>query len=158
MKLNEPDIVIKRMEATADFPMELLLLADPSEEMIQSYIYRSRIYAALKEKETIGICVVSMEEENVWEIRNLAVASHFQGQGLGQQLLQHVIAEAKLNKVAKLMIGTANASVGQLYLYQKVGFEITAIRKNFFLDHYDMPIVENGIPCKHMIMLEMVLG
>ncbi len=158
MKGNEPDIIIKRMEATAGLPMELLLLADPSEKMIASYIYRSRIYVALKHAETIGICVVSAEAADVWEIRNLAVAANFQGQGLGGQLLQHAIAEARLNKITRLVIGTANASIGQLYLYQKIGFEITDIRKNFFLEHYEMPLVENGIPCKHMIMLEMDLG
>ncbi|MBV8256110.1 MAG: GNAT family N-acetyltransferase [Chitinophaga sp.] len=157
MKLTAADIVIETLDTSGPLPMALLLLADPSEKMIQSYIYRSRIYVAVKAEQTIGICVVSTDDADHWEIRNLAVEEAFQGQGLGQLLLQHVIIEASKHQVPHLLIGTANSSVGQLYLYQKMGFDISSIRKNFFLEHYDTPLVENGIPCKHMIMLEMTL-
>lgn len=137
--------------------MDLLLLADPSEEMIRSYIYQARIYVAEKEDRLIGVYVITLEEPGRPEIRNLAVAADFQGQGLGKLLLQHAIARARENGASGLMIGTGNSSVGQLYLYQKMGFEIVAIRKDYFTTHYQEPIYENGIACKHMLVLEMAL-
>ena len=53
-----------------------------------------------------------------------------------------------------ICIGTSNASIGQLYLYQKQGFEIFKIEKKFFLKNYNQEIFENGIQCKHMLYLE----
>ena len=38
-------------------------------------------------------------------------------------------------------------------VYQKEGFEMKEIVKDFFLYNYDKPIYENGIQCKHMIIL-----
>ncbi|GMQ30855.1 hypothetical protein [Algoriphagus confluentis] len=42
----------------------------------------------------------------------------------------------------------------QLALYQKTGYEIVGIEKDFFIQNYPEPIFENGIPCKHKIILE----
>ena len=54
----------------------------------------------------------------------------------------------------KIIIGTGNSSIGQLALYQKQGFEMERIEKNFFTKNYPEEIIENGILCKHMVILE----
>ena len=38
--------------------------------------------------------------------------------------------------------------------YQKLGFNMTEIRRDYFTQNYPEPIWENGIQCKHMIMFE----
>ena len=75
-----------------------------------------------------------------------------QGQGIGKLLLRDATVKAKGFK--KIIIGTGDAAIKQLYLYQKEGFEIFDIKKRFFLDNYPGPIYENGIQLKHMIMLK----
>lgn len=156
--MQKTDVTIRAIAPGEELPMELLLLADPSPEMIASYIYQARVYVAEKDERLIGVYALTLTEPGRPEIRNLAVAEDFQGQGIGKLLLRHAIERARENGAERLLIGTGNSSVGQLYLYQKMGFEITAIRKNYFVQHYPAPLTENGIPCRHMLMLEMELG
>jgi hypothetical protein len=68
-------------------------------------------------------------------------------------MLDHAVQTSKNKNFNTIIIGTGNSSIGQLYLYQRQGFEIFDIKKNFFVDNYPDPIFEDGIQCKHMIML-----
>ena len=87
------------------------------------------------------------------EIKNIAVDEASHGKGLGTMLLHDAIDRAKSNGCKRIIIGTGNSSVGQLYLYQKVGFRITGINPNFFSHHYQETIMENGIECRDRIIL-----
>lgn len=53
----------------------------------------------------------------------------------------------------ELMIGTGNSSINQLALYQKCGFRVIGVERDFFINNYDEPIFENGIQCVDMIRL-----
>ncbi|MBS1600568.1 MAG: GNAT family N-acetyltransferase [Bacteroidetes bacterium] len=147
-------IFIKRLEATDAVPYELLLDADPSMAAIEKYLDFSDIHIALFEGKTIGVFVLLTLNAATLEIKNIAVDERFQGYGIGTFLLASATQIAIDKGFKTIVIGTSNASVGQLYLYQKSGFEITSIKYNFFLDNYTEPIFENGIQCKHMIVLE----
>ncbi|MNE59655.1 putative N-acetyltransferase YvbK [compost metagenome] len=100
----------------------------------------------------IGVYALLPLDNGVAEIKNIAVHNDCQGKGIGKLLLNNAIQVASEKQFETLIIGTANSSVGQLYLYQKCGFEIASIKKNFFLENYPDPIFENGIQCKHMII------
>ena len=56
-----------------------------------------------------------------------------------------------------LEVGTGNAGIGQLALYQRCGFSIESIEKDYFVRHYPEPIYENGIECRDMVRLRMEL-
>jgi ribosomal protein S18 acetylase RimI-like enzyme len=133
---------------------DLLFLADPSQEQIDTYLNKSTIYGAYnKSEELIGVYVLyPINSENV-EIKNIAVKEDFQRSGVGTVLLRDAINRAKTLGFRKINIGTANSSIHQLYLYQKEGFEIDYVIKNFFVDNYNESIIENGIQAKDMIML-----
>lgn len=47
---------------------------------------------------------------------------------------------------------------GLTALYQKCGFRIVGIDRDFFTDHYPEPIYENGIWCRDMIRLSIHLS
>ncbi|PRX28312.1 acetyltransferase (GNAT) family protein [Orenia metallireducens] len=91
------------------------------------------------------------------EIVNIAIKEDYQSKGLGKLLLKDAIKKALAYGAKILEIGTANSSIFQLALYQKLGFRITGIDKDFFLKHYDEPIYENGIQCLDMIRLQIEL-
>ena len=91
------------------------------------------------------------------EIKNLAVRPEYQGRGIGSFMIKWATDLARNKGYSEICIGTANSSIRQLRLYQKLGFEITRIKKNFFLNHYDEVIVENGIQAKHMLVLSKML-
>ncbi|MNP84355.1 putative N-acetyltransferase YvbK [compost metagenome] len=67
--------------------------------------------------------------------------------------MYHAIQNARLLGAKTIEVGTGNSSVGQLALYQKCGFRITGIDRDFFIRHYSEEIVENGIKVVDMIRL-----
>jgi ribosomal protein S18 acetylase RimI-like enzyme len=145
---------ISKLEKQDKIPYALLLLADPSQENIDKYLPKSAVYILEKEKQVLGCYVLFVIDTETAEIKNIAIDPLYQGKGMGTLLLRHAIDQAKSSKFKKLIIGTGNSSVGQLYLYQKLGFRIYSIIKDFFIRNYNEPIIENGIVCKDMIMLE----
>jgi len=101
----------------------------------------------------IGVHVLLPTRPHTIEIVNIAVDEKSQGSGVGKILLQHAIETAKAMGYTTIEIGTGNSSLGQLDLYQKCGFRIVGVDRNFFLRHYEEDIIENGIRCTDMIRL-----
>lgn len=151
------DITITQLDQDQPIPYELLLLADPSRRVIDSYIHRGTCYAASDQTDIVGVYVLLSTNANTMEIMNIAVKEEVQGRGIGTKLLYHAIAEAKRLGASILEIGTGNSSVKQLRLYQACGFRITAVDKGYFVRHYEDEIYEDGIPCRDMIRLSMEL-
>jgi ribosomal protein S18 acetylase RimI-like enzyme len=147
-------MTIRKLTKQEAIPYDLLLLADETQEAIDKYAKEGEIYVLEVNGQLIAAYVLQVVEPEKIEIKNIAVDTHYQGQGIGTFLLRDATNRAREQGFGTILIGTANGAIKQLYLYQKEGFEITAIRKNFFVDHYPKPIFENGILCKHMIMLE----
>lgn len=136
-----------------ELPMELLLEADPSEELLMGYCGRGLVYGAEIDGELIGVYVLLPLADKIGEIKNVAVAESVRGQGYGKKLILHALSEAELLGFGKVEIGTGNSSLGQLALYQKCGFRIDSVDRNFFVRNYPEPIMENGIVCRDMIRL-----
>ena len=153
MTIKKENITFDKLDKNDKLPYDLLLLADPSKELIDEYLKQSDLFVARYNDETIGVIVLFPLTAETVEIKNIAVKPAFQGQGIGSYLIENVVQFASSNKRKSICIGTANSSIGQLYLYQKLGFEITDIKRHFFIDNYAEPIYENGIQAKHMLVL-----
>lgn len=148
------DVKIKLLEDHENVPLDLLLLADPSQEMIEEYLQRGQCYVGLNEREqVIAVIVLLPTRPGTLEIVNIAVREAFQGRGIGKKLIYFAMDKAREQNVKTIEIGTGNSSVGQLLLYQKCGFRITGIDRDFFIRHYSEEIYENGIQCRDMIRL-----
>lgn len=151
------EILLKEHSSGESLPYDLLLLADPSKENIDSYISHSSVITATHNGETIGCCAFCFLDDGALEIKNIAVSEKNQRKGIGTILLNEAIQKARAKKVKKVVASTRNSSIKQLYLYQKAGFRIAEIKKNFFKDNFSDRIVENGIECVDMIVLTMEL-
>ena len=147
------NIIVRKILATEDIPYELLLDADPSMEIISTYLGLSEIYVALLENKIIGTFVLYPVNDEILEIKNIAVEEGFQRRGIGKLLLKYATEIARDRGVKKLDIATSNASFEALSLYQKVGFDIDLIKKDYFVENYPRPLFDNGIRCRHMIVL-----
>jgi ribosomal protein S18 acetylase RimI-like enzyme len=150
-------IHIRQLHPNEAVPYDLLLLADPSKEMVDGYINRGVCYIALLEEEMIGEFVLLSTRPATMELVNVAVGEKFQGKGIGKKLVLEAIEQAKNFGMRTLEIGTGNSSIHPLLLYQKCGFQITGVEKDFFTKHYEEPIFENGLQCKDMIRLSLDL-
>lgn len=150
--------IIERIDDPDLLPYDLLELADPSRNQIDAYLASGTCYALKTPPEIVGVIVLHEVDPSTMEIRNIAVRETAQGKGFGKRLLQFAERISREQGYAKLIIGTGNSSIGQLALYQKAGFEMKRIEQDFFVKHYDVPIFENGIRCKHLVVLEMELA
>ncbi|MBO0992871.1 GNAT family N-acetyltransferase [Bacillus sp. SD088] len=134
-------------------PMPLLLLADPSRKLVEAYLQRGQCFIAQEKERIIGVYVLLPTRPETIELVNLAVDENYQGRGIGKQLVFHAIEEASRLGFKTIEVGTGNSGVDQLALYQKCGFRITGIDKDFFLRHYSEKIFENGIQVIDMVRL-----
>lgn len=147
MKIN----LISQDEAA---PMDLLLLADPSEEKIKNYLQNGHCYIAKESSSQIlGVYVLHPNNASSLELINIAVDENHQNQGIGKLLIEDAIQRAKDMGYRKLEVGTGNSSIDQLAFYQKCGFRISGVNQGYFLKHYDEAIFENGIQCMDMVRL-----
>lgn len=146
--------MIRLLDNDKKVPYDLLLLADETVEAINKYIHNSDIYILDQKDKIIAVCALQTINDDIVEIKNIAVDKVFQGQGIGQGLLKEIINLVTEKGFKQIIIGTGDAGIKQLYLYQKVGFEMFEIKHRFFIDNYPEPIFENGIQLKHMVMLK----
>ncbi|PEJ56664.1 MULTISPECIES: N-acetyltransferase [unclassified Bacillus (in: firmicutes)] len=136
----------------------LLLLADPSKEMVDKYIQKSHIYEIVDRNLLVGIIVLMEISNEEIEIKNIAIDPAFQGNGYGKSLIHFGIRESKKLGYSKISICTGNSSTHQLALYKNCGFRISTISRDFFIQNYEEEIWENGIQCKDLIKLEQIIG
>lgn len=148
---------IKKLDSGKLIPYDLLLLADPSIEAIDDYIHRGECYGAYMDNDLVGVCVTIRTRPLTLEVINVAVKEAYQGKGIGKKLILNVIDMARKSNIKVLEVGTGNSSINQLALYQKCGFRIVGIDKDYFKIHYKERIIENGIECVDMVRLKMDL-
>lgn len=130
--------------------LPLLLLADEQENMIDRYLARGTMFVLL-DPDVRAECVVTDEGDGILEIKNLATAPAFARQGYGRALIEWV-AQTYRSRYAALQVGTGD-SPATVSFYQKCGFVRSHRIPNFFTDHYDHPIWEDGVLLRDMICL-----
>ena len=148
---------IRPLKSAESIPYNLLLLADETIEAIDRYIGECDIYVLESNYKFIAVYALQVIDYETVEIKSIAVSEQYQCKGIGKILLVDASKRAFDSGYKEITIGTADASLRQLDLYQKAGFEIFGKRPNFFIDNYSEPIFENGIQLQDMIMLRKIL-
>lgn len=136
----------------AEAPIPLLLLADPSEEKIRSYLPVSRCFVMSRGEVVVGACVVQPRGEGTHELMSIAVLPEHQKSGYGTALLTWVIELFLRAGARQLEVGTGTFGY-QLAFYQRQGFRVTSIDRDFFVRSYPEPVFENGIRLFDMLRL-----
>lgn len=147
-----PDIEISR---ALFYPYDLLLLADPEREKVDAYLPESDCFVAASGEIIVGVIVIKKLSEDTAEIMNLAVSETFQRRGIAQTLLRYISDKwAPVHSISSLIIRTGTSDAGPFMLYQKEGYELKDVVYDYFVHHYKEPIYENGIQCKHQLIME----
>ncbi|RAZ67850.1 GNAT family N-acetyltransferase [Planococcus maitriensis] len=147
-------MTIRKLRVHEELPLGLLLEADPSEQLVRDYCAGGHCFIAEQQETVIGVFVLIALDSDVAEIKNIALAEPQRGKGLGKQMVLSALEEAKKLGFRSVEIGTGNSSLAQLALYQKCGFRMKSIDRDFFTRHYDDPIFENGLQCRDMVRLD----
>lgn len=151
------NIIIRKLSINDKMPYDLLIEADPSIKSINEYICRGDCYLAFDGDKIVGVFILINTRPLTLEIVNISVNKKYQGSGIGKLMIYKAIEVARKYKAKVLEVGTGNSSISQLAFYQKCGFRIVGVDKDFFRKHYEDKIVENGIECVDMIRLSMDL-
>lgn len=133
--------------------MNLLLLADENEEVVNEYINEGEMFSISYKDKVIGVALFIVESPSIVELKNIALSSEFRGKGIGKEIIKSAFELYRKKSFTKMIVGTANSSIDNIAFYQKAGFRIAGIRKDFF-EKYPEPIYENGIQAIDMIMFE----
>lgn len=87
--------------------------------------------------EIIGVGRIHQLEENLWQIRYMAVLPQYRGQHIGQRILDRLEELAFDNGAERIFLNSRESAVK---FYQKAGYQIEAKGKTLFgsIKHYKM--------------------
>lgn len=130
----------------------VLLQAEESERALRWGLKNlvDAVYRADADGVLVGAATMQWRSDPC-EIMELAVAPERHGQGIGRQLIAWLLDEARRRSKTTVLVGTANSSIGNLAFYQKTGFRMDHVRKDYFR-YYREPHYENGIQIRDMLV------
>ncbi|MFL5661877.1 MAG: GNAT family N-acetyltransferase [Ktedonobacteraceae bacterium] len=136
------------------FLLPMLADAEEGEELIRATLLdpTCTTYASWLDAQLAGATVVRWGEEKSSEIVYIAVAHDLRGHGYGKQIIHFLLEELRRRGGHVLLVGTANAALDNIAFYQKCGFRMFEIRRDYFA-YIQPPIAENGIVLRDMIVL-----
>jgi ribosomal protein S18 acetylase RimI-like enzyme len=140
--------------------LPLLLLADESLQQVRSYMHSGELYAFVgRDGIAVGIVLTIPAEQNSVELKAVAVDTTQQNRGIGRRMLAAVIEELRRRGVRRAIVGTANAGIGQLAYYQKAGFRLLRVERDFFSPARGYPAVmeDNGIRLRDRVWMDLEL-
>ena len=132
--------------------MDMLLLADPQEDMIDRYLDDGEMFVLSENGDVLTVCVVLRMKNGNCELKNIVTAEEYRRHGYGKYMLRYV-CEHYSRTCNVMYVGTGN-SRQTLDFYQACGFVNSHIAANFFTDNYREPIYENGVQLIDMIYLK----
>jgi GNAT superfamily N-acetyltransferase len=134
----------------------LLELADEAEPL-QRYLQDGVLYALEGETgEPLAAVLVVDTGDRAAELKAVAVAEPAQGTGVGTRVVNEVLAQLRAGGYTRAIVGTSNAGVRQLAFYQRLGFRLSHIERDFFNAERGYPpnIVWQGLPERDMVWMD----
>ena len=140
----------------------LLLLADELEPL-RGYLHDGELYVlrnALGERLGVTLVLPHGDDAREVELKAVAVAMAEHNRGLGQRMLRGVLDDLRARGVRRVVVGTSNAGIGQIAFYQKAGFRLWRIERDYFTPEkgYDPNERENGLAHRDMVWFDQGLG
>jgi len=92
---------------------------------------------AIDENMVVGVARLQFPEENIAQLRYMAVDKRFQNKGIGKKIVSHMEEVAQKNNAEKLMLHARDNAIG---FYQALGYVITEPSYLLFgsIQHYKM--------------------
>ena len=130
----------------------LLLDADPDKDVVMEYLPDSEMYVLNVNDEAVSEAVMTLREDGQIELKNLATDPAHRKMGYAKMLIEHLFTIYH-GQYEKMYVGTSHAG-----LYEHFGFTYAYTIKNFFVDNYPEPIIDEVMgPCIDMIYYKRLL-
>lgn len=143
-----------------DAYLHLFALADDSEAQVRAYYQTGELYVYEDSAgHPLGMTLVTPHEPEGVELKAVAVDAAMHGRGIGKRMLAAVLAALRASGRRHVTVGTGNCGIGQLAFYQKAGFRLSRIERDFFSAEKGYPdgLEENGIPLLDMVWMDQTL-
>lgn len=134
----------------------LLELADEPEPL-RVYLQDGDLYGLVgADGAPCAAILVITETPGVAELRAVAVAEAVQGQGVGTLMVNATLFVLAQLGVRRAIVGTASSGIRQLAFYQRCGFRLSHVERDFFTPDkgYPADLTENGIPIRDMVWMD----
>ena len=137
--------------------VELLELADEPEPL-RRYLQQGELFGVVDPEAgapQAAVLVIDLGGGRS-ELRAVAVAESAQGRGLGTWIVAEVCDRLRADEVRAVIVGTASSGVRQLAFYQRLGFRLTHVERDYFSAEkgYPASLSEIGIPTRDMVWME----
>jgi ribosomal protein S18 acetylase RimI-like enzyme len=138
--------------------LPLLLLADEPEPL-RGYLQDGNLYVLRTgEGDPVGVTHVmtyDADPETV-ELKAVAIAQTRHNQGFGRRMLAMVLDDLRSRGTRRVVVGTSNAGIGEIAFYQKAGFRLWRIERDYFTPEkgYDPNDRHNGLPHRDMVWFD----
>ena len=137
--------------------MPLLLLADEPEPLAK-YIDDGEAVVATDGDEIVGVVLTGDVDDATVEAKNVGVAEHRHGQGIGRAMMEHVVERARAAGKKRVVVATVTADTGNIRFYQRCGFRLLRIERDVFTPENGYPPDEvNGIPMRDQVWFDLDL-
>jgi ribosomal protein S18 acetylase RimI-like enzyme len=132
--------------------------ADDSESEIARYINLGEVLVASEEGKIVGhVQIVDTQESGIFELKSIAVSAERRSRGIGAALVSASLARCRDHNAQLVLVATAAASVGALKFYQRQGFRMRRIIRDFYVPERGYRALEvNGIPLIDEVILDIV--
>jgi putative acetyltransferase len=96
-----------------------LTLGDPDRNILQT---GGHIFMAFLGGRPVGCCALISEGPGVFELSKMAVAEELRGRGIGRQILNYTLAQARILGARRLVLGSNTRLANAVHLYEALGF------------------------------------
>jgi ribosomal protein S18 acetylase RimI-like enzyme len=133
--------------------------ADDSESEIASYRDLGEILVANVDGRIVGhVQIVETGDPEVVELKSLAVIEGRRSHGIGKALVEASLEHCRGGGARFVRVATAAASVDALKFYQRLGFRIQRVIRDFYVPSRGYrPLRLNGIPLLDEVILDIAL-
>ena len=137
----------------------LLLLADESERQVRGYLQQGDLYAFEVDGRVAGVVLTLPYDDRTAELKAVAVETTRQNQGIGTRMVNAVLQDLRARTVRRALVGTSNSGIDQIAWYQRLGFRLLRIERDFFSPDRGYPpaMEENGIRLRDMVWMDLSL-
>ena len=156
--MSTPSLVTVEPGPAREAWVALLELADEPAPL-RAYLQEGDLFGVLHDGKPQAAVLVVPAEPGVAELRAVAVAEAAQGQGVGTRVIVAVLDELRRRGTRRVVVGTASSGTRQLAFYQRCGFRVSHVERDFFTTGkgYPADLSENGIPTRDMVWMDRTL-
>ena len=140
-------IVIRKEKENTEKYINILLDADPNEDLIRQYLKDGEVFVLTYKENVACVAVVTKIDDETVELKNIVTKEEYRGQGFGKKMLKYLEDNYK-QRYKKMLVGTSENNIP---FYVKQGFDkYEKTIKNYFVDNCDEEIIDGDLHCIDM--------